>query len=148
MKTYTNYSPGMRGITVNSEKGPYVHYLDSGKSVKLDPKDVIALPDMGEKPASDAADGSDDLAAENAELMAQVEAISKERDALLAENAELKSAASEPGPLDQSIEKLTEYLEGVTDADEVQKLIDAETAGKSRAGAITALEARRDALLA
>ncbi len=57
-------------------------------------------------------------------------------------------AAEEPGPLDQSVEKLTAYLEGVTDADEVQKLIDAETAGKSRTGAITALEARRDALLA
>lgn len=54
----------------------------------------------------------------------------------------------EPGPLDQSIEKLTEYLEGVTDADEVEKLIEAEKGGKSRAGAITALEARRDALLA
>jgi hypothetical protein len=55
---------------------------------------------------------------------------------------------SEPGPLDQSVEKLTAWLEGVTDADEVEKLIAAETAGKSRAGAITALEARRDALLA
>ena len=56
--------------------------------------------------------------------------------------------ASEPGPLDQSVEKLVKYLEGVEDADEVQSLIDAETAGKSRAGAIAALEARRDRLLA
>lgn len=56
--------------------------------------------------------------------------------------------STEPGPLDQSVEKLAAYLETVTDADEVQKLIDAETAGKSRAGAIAALEARRDALLA
>lgn len=54
----------------------------------------------------------------------------------------------EPGPLDQSVDKLTAYLDGVTDADEVQKLIDAETAGKSRTGALAALEARRDALLA
>lgn len=54
----------------------------------------------------------------------------------------------EPGPLDQSVEKLTAYLETVADADEVQKLIDAETAGKSRSGAITALEARKDAILA
>lgn len=59
-----------------------------------------------------------------------------------------KEPAPEPGPLDQSIEKLTEYLATVTDADEVQKLLDAETAGKSRTGAIAALEARRDALLA
>jgi hypothetical protein len=56
--------------------------------------------------------------------------------------------SAEPGPLDLSVEKLTAHLEGVTDADEVQKLIDAETAGKSRTGALAALEARRDALLA
>lgn len=54
----------------------------------------------------------------------------------------------EPGPLDGSVPELTAYLEGVTDADEVQKLIDAETGGKSRKGALEALEARRDALLA
>lgn len=56
--------------------------------------------------------------------------------------------AAEPGPLDQSVAKLTEYLKSVTDADQVQKLIDAETAGKSRDGALAALEARRDAILA
>ena len=55
--------------------------------------------------------------------------------------------AGEPGPLDGSVPELTAYLEGVTDPDEVQKLIDAETGGKSRKGAIEALEARRDALL-
>ena len=54
----------------------------------------------------------------------------------------------EPGPLDQSVEKLTAYLGTVTDADEIEKLIVAETAGKSRAGAIAALEARKDAILA
>lgn len=56
--------------------------------------------------------------------------------------------APEPGPLDQSVEKLTEYLKSVNDADEVQKLIDAETAGKSRAGALSALKERQDAILA
>ena len=55
---------------------------------------------------------------------------------------------AEPGPLDGSVDELTADLEGITNADEVQKLIDAETAGKSRKGAIAALEARRDALLA
>lgn len=54
---------------------------------------------------------------------------------------------AEPGPLDGSVDELTKYLETIDDADEVQKLIDAETAGKSRKGAITALEARRDAIL-
>ena len=56
--------------------------------------------------------------------------------------------APEPGPLDQSIPDLEKHAAGMDDADEVQKLIDAETAGKSRAGAIAVLEARRDALLA
>lgn len=59
-----------------------------------------------------------------------------------------EGAASEPGPLDQSVEKLTAYLETVTDADAVESLIDAETAGKSRTGALAALNARRDAILA
>jgi len=57
-------------------------------------------------------------------------------------------AAGEPGPLDGSVEDLTAHLAGVTDADEVQKLIEAETAGKSRKGALAALEARRDEILA
>lgn len=61
---------------------------------------------------------------------------------------ETDGKATEPGPLDQSVEKLTAYLETVDDADAVEKLIEAETAGKSRSGAIAALEARRDALLA
>jgi hypothetical protein len=57
------------------------------------------------------------------------------------------SAPDEPGPLDGSVEDLTAHLEKMTDADEVQKLIDAETAGKSRKGALTALKARQDAIL-
>jgi hypothetical protein len=54
----------------------------------------------------------------------------------------------EPGPLDGSVEDLTNHISKIDDADEVQKLIDAETAGKSRKGALAALEARRDAILA
>lgn len=54
----------------------------------------------------------------------------------------------EPGPLDGSVDDLAAHLATVTDADEVQRLLDAETAGKSRKGAIAALEARRDELLA
>jgi len=54
--------------------------------------------------------------------------------------------AAEPGPLDQSIPDLIEYLKGVTDLAHVNALIDAEQAGKSRTGAMAALEARRDEL--
>jgi hypothetical protein len=53
----------------------------------------------------------------------------------------------EPGPLDQSIPKLIEHLAAVDDPDEVQRLIDAETAGKSRDGALAALKERLEALL-
>ena len=57
-------------------------------------------------------------------------------------------AGAEPGPLDQSVEKLTAYLEGVDDAAEIDRLIEAEKGGKSRAGALAALEARKEALSA
>lgn len=147
-KTYTNYSPGMRGITVNSDNGPYVHYLEpDGGSVDLDPALVIAVPDLGK--AAPKAEADAGLADENADLRKQVADQAKEIDALKVENAELRKVpAAEPGPLDGSIPELTTHLATVTDADEVQKLLDAETAGKSRAGAIAVLEARRDELLA
>lgn len=58
------------------------------------------------------------------------------------------SDAAEPGPLDGSVDDLAAHLETVDDPDEVQALIDAETGGKSRKGALAALEARRDELLA
>lgn len=58
------------------------------------------------------------------------------------------AGSGEPGPLDGSVEDLSAYLANVSDLNEVQALIDAETAGKSRKGALTALEARRDELLA
>ncbi|MES3042677.1 hypothetical protein [Sphingomonas faeni] len=64
---------------------------------------------------------------------------------------EIKGGApdkAEPGPLDGSVDELTAHLANMTDADEVQKLFDAETAGKSRKGALSAIEARRDELLA
>lgn len=54
--------------------------------------------------------------------------------------------ASEPGPLDGSIDALSAHIDGIDDADEIQALIDAETAGKSRKGALDALNARLDAI--
>lgn len=55
---------------------------------------------------------------------------------------------NEPGPLDSSVDDLAAYLDGVTDPDEVQRLIDGEIAGKSRKGALAALQSRQDELLA
>jgi len=56
------------------------------------------------------------------------------------------NSATEPGPLDKSIPDLIEYLVGVTDLAHIEALIAAENAGKSRVGALEALEARRDEL--
>jgi hypothetical protein len=53
---------------------------------------------------------------------------------------------AEPGPLDQSIADLTAHIDGIDDADEIQRLIDAETAGKSRSGALAALNERLTAI--
>ncbi len=54
--------------------------------------------------------------------------------------------AAEPGPLDGSITELREHIAGVEDAEAIQALIDAETGGKSRAGALAALNERLDEL--
>ena len=69
-------------------------------------------------------------------------------EASKAKAAKVEQPADEPGPLDSSIPELTEHLAGVDDADEVERLIAAEKAGKSRSGALAALEARRDELKA
>lgn len=53
----------------------------------------------------------------------------------------------EPGPLDQSIPELTTYLDSVGDIGAIDALIAAEKGGKSRSGALDALEARKAVLL-
>lgn len=50
------------------------------------------------------------------------------------------------GPLDHSVKALTAYLATVTDPAEIKKLIADEKAGKTRAGALAALNARLDEL--
>lgn len=57
-------------------------------------------------------------------------------------------AAGEPGPLDGSIEDLEAHVAGIEDPDEIDRLIEAETGGKSRVGALKALNARKDELAA
>ncbi len=56
------------------------------------------------------------------------------------------SDAAEPGPLDASIDDLTKHLDGVSDVAEIDRLIASEKGGKSRKGALDALDARREAL--
>jgi len=51
-------------------------------------------------------------------------------------------------PLGGTIDDLKTHISTLTDPDDVQKLIDAEKAGKNRNGGLAILEARRDELLA
>jgi hypothetical protein len=66
-------------------------------------------------------------------------------DAGWSEYDDLTSAAPK-GPLDRSVKELAEYLAAEDDLDEVRRLLSAEKEGKTRAGAIAVLEARRDEL--
>lgn len=139
MKKLTNHMPGPRGINL---VGGDTRWLEPGETAEIDEKTIAgAIPDLGKAPDAAAADGPDPrialLEAENLRLTARVTELEAQVD-----------AGNEPGPLDQSVEKLTAHLETVTDADEVERLLVAEKAGKSRTGAVAALEARRDALLA
>lgn len=57
--------------------------------------------------------------------------------------AEVPAApVAEPGALDQSVPDLEAHLQTVDDPAELQRLRDAETAGKSRKGALDAIDAR------
>jgi hypothetical protein len=62
--------------------------------------------------------------------------------------ADDEEEVKEPGPLDKSVPDLTDHLETITDAAEIDKLIEAEKAGKSRISALAALDARKTALAA
>lgn len=128
----------------NISTGPRGAYL-AGALVMADPGKTIDADDYSKewfKPVRSA----DEPADEPEDIAAQLAA----KDARIAELEEQLTALDrgEPGPLDGSVEALSAHLATVDDADEVQALIDAETAGKSRKGALAALEARRDELLA
>ena len=93
MKTFTNHTPGARGINL---KGGSTRWLEPGESAEIDPKEIVGdVPDLGKAAASTDADDAD-LAAENTALTRQVADLTKERDALAAENAALKKAGAAP----------------------------------------------------
>lgn len=68
--------------------------------------------------------------------------ILRETDALKAEDQEETSEGQVLEDTGKSISELSEYLKTVNDAEEVSALLADEQAGKARAGAIKALEAR------
>lgn len=93
MKTFTNHTPGARGINL---KGGATHWLEPGQSVDLDPKEIVgAVPDLGKAPT---AGESADNPTEVAELRSALDAITRERDDLKTEVAELRKEAAASGP--------------------------------------------------
>jgi hypothetical protein len=65
MKTFTNHTPGARGINI---EGGTTLWIEPGQTVEVDPATIVGtLPDLG-KPA----DAGDKLDAANAELTEQV----------------------------------------------------------------------------
>ena len=87
MKSYTNYTPGMRGI--NTADGTV--WIEPGQTIELDPKTIVgALPDLGKKGSAPVDNG--DLEALNAkvtELTKQVEDLTTENKALEKDKTEL-----------------------------------------------------------
>lgn len=152
-KTYRANAEGFDGdkirvegetFTTNIPHGSWMDLLDKDGNVVERPKHTPAPGAAKSKGGKDGAADSDAIDALKAELEGKI-ALVDERLAELA--AKLGTAPQpDPGPLDQSIPDLTAYLETVSDLGTLDALIEAEKAGKSRSGALEALEARKAAL--
>lgn len=159
-KTYRANAEGYDGdklrvegevFTTNIAQGSWMDLLDKDGNVVERPKakpadenlqvDIDAVAAASVEKLKSALDGKDaaiaDKDARIAELEAQLAAASK---------APAPAPQQDPGPLDKSIPDLTAYLETVSDVGTIDALIAAEKGGKSRSGAIDALEARKVAL--
>lgn len=90
------------------------------------------------------------LKEELAMLEAQAEAVEEARQVGPAPELEPEPRRgreeAEPGPLDMSIPDLTTHLDTIDDPAELDRLRTAETGGKSRSGALAAIDARKAAL--
>lgn len=155
-KTYRASAEGFDGDKLRVEGEVFTTNIAQGSwMTELDEKgNAIVRPDHSPPPAKDKAraDG-DDAAIET--LKKQLEAKSELLDSKLAEldakiaelNAKLEAGEqTEPGPLDTSIAELATYLEGISDVGAIDALIAAETAGKTRSGALKVLDERKAAL--
>ena len=92
MKKFTNYAPGLRGITLkplDNEGDHEIVWLAPGETASVDPKRIVEpLPDFGTKPAeTDPAEAAqaEALEAERDTYKAKVEAQAKELAALRAD---------------------------------------------------------------
>ena len=68
MKKLTNYTPGLRGVTLKSGE---IVWIKPGATVEFENKDdseIVSMPDLGVKPAAEADADADALAAANTEI--------------------------------------------------------------------------------
>ena len=93
MKTFTNHTPGPRGI--NTDEGTV--WVEPGESVELDPKKIKgAVPDLGKKGSAPVDDRDfDGLTAKVAELTKQVEELTTANGALEKDKTELTKQVEE-----------------------------------------------------
>jgi len=82
MKKLTNYTPGLRGVTMNDGS---VTWIRPGETVSVEAGDIATTPDLGDKPKAER-DADEDalsaLQAENDALRAQVADQGKQIEAL------------------------------------------------------------------
>lgn len=156
-KTYRANAEGYDGDKIRVEGEVFTTNIPQGSWMDLLDKDgnVVERPKHTPAPAKGDVVGKGDASA--ADFQKALDARDADIAALRAEVEQLKAGAAaagdagqagqpDPGPLDQSIPDLTAYLETVGDVGAVDALIAAEKGGKSRSGALEALEARKAAL--
>lgn len=152
-KTYRANAEGFDGdkirvegetFTTNIPQGKWMDQLDKDGNVIERPKHSPAPGGVKSKAAATGGVDPAEIATLKTELEGKI-ALVDERLAEL--QAKLGSITQpDPGPLDGSIPDLTAYLETVGDVGAIEALIEAEKGGKSRSGALEALEARKTAL--
>lgn len=88
MKTFTNHTPGLRGINLTDGD---TAWIEPGQSIELDPKRIVGdVPDLGKAGSEPVADGDfADLNDRVAELTKQVEDLTAANGALEKDKAEL-----------------------------------------------------------
>lgn len=156
-KTYRANAEGFDGDKVRVEGEVFTTDIPQGSWMDLLDKDGNVVERPVHTPSDDKGLSADidTLAAASVERLKNA---LDDKDARIAElEAQLANASkapaptpaagqSEPGPLDKSIPDLTTYLETIGDVGAIDALIAAEKGGKSRSGALDALEARKAAL--
>lgn len=149
LKTYRANAEGFDGDKIREEGEVFTTGIPQGSWMDLlDEKgNVVDRPRHTPAPTKGKADksGSDDSAA--VDFHKELAARDADIAALRAEIDKLKAGGQpNPGPLDGSLPELTAYLESVSDVGAIDALIEAEKAGKTRVGALAALDARKTAL--